>query len=119
MSTERCLSMKITESRLRGVISRVISEINHMMPQMEMPVNSLGHDMSSFMDKALACCSMPTNKLFDMCARICAQNPSQASHCAELCACACRGDEQGCCRCLGEICKCDHCAQICSDCCGC
>ena len=114
--------MRITESRLRGIINNVISEMNHMMPQAPMPMRSMGHDgsgMSSFMDKALACCSMPTAKLFDMCARICAQNPSQSSHCAELCVCACCGDEQGCCRCLGEICKCGHCAQICADCCGC
>ena len=118
--------MRITESRLRGIINNVISEMNHMMPQapmsMPMPMRSMSHDvsgMSSFMDKALACCSMPTAKLFDMCAQICAQNPSQSSHCAELCVCACCGDEQGCCRCLGEICKCGHCAQICADCCGC
>ena len=115
--------MRITEKRLRRVISKVINEMNHMMPAMElpesMPMHSMGHDMSSFMDKALACCRMPTAKLFDMCARICAQNPSQSSHCAELCACACCGDEQGCCRCLGEICKCSHCEQICFNCCGC
>ena len=90
-----------------------MSEMSYVMPQMNM------HDMSSFMNKALACCSMPTTKLFDMCAQICRENPDQASHCAELCACACCGDHDGCCRCLGEICKCNTCAQICTSCCGC
>ena len=102
--------MRITEKSLRNTIRQVMSEMSGMMPQM---------GMSSFIDKAMACCNMNAAKLFDMCAQICDQNPSKASHCAELCACACRGDEQACCRCLGEICKCDHCAQICFDCCGC
>ena len=97
--------MRITERRLRRIIGNVINEMRS--------------DMSVFMDKAIACCGMPVASLFDMCAQICAQNPSQSSHCAELCACVCRGDKQGCCRCLEEICKCEHCAQICAACCGC
>ena len=111
--------MRITESKLRRVISKVINEMNHMMPQMGMSMQDVGHDVSSFMNKAMACCSMPVASLFDMCAQICSRNESMSSHCAELCVCACRGDEQGCCRCLCEICKCSHCAQICSSCCGC
>jgi len=111
--------MRITEKRLRGTIRQLMSEMSHMMPQMGMPERGDGHDMSSFMDKALACCSMPVSSLFDMCAQICARNEAMSRHCAELCDCACRGDEQGCCRCLSEICKCNHCAQICFSCCGC
>lgn len=107
--------MRITERKLRRVISNIISEMSPMLSRTEM----VSHDMSSFMDKAVACCRMPVSRLFDMCAKICAQNPDQASHCAELCMCVCRGDKEGCCRCLGEICKCSHCAQICVDCCGC
>tara|TARA_Y100000589_G_C27071545_1_gene595602 strand:- start:76 stop:411 length:336 start_codon:yes stop_codon:yes gene_type:complete len=111
--------MRITESRLRSVISKVISEMSHMIPQMDMSGRGAEHDISNFMDKAFACCSMPVASLFDMCAQICSRNESMARHCAELCACVCRGDEQGCCRCLEEICKCSHCAQICASCCGC
>jgi len=102
--------MRITEKSLRNTIRQVMSEMSGMMSQM---------GMSPFMKKAQACCKMSAVSLFDMCAQICMENPDQKSHCAELCACVCRGDEQGCCRCLGEICKCDHCAQICADCCGC
>ena len=94
--------MRITEKRLRRVISKVINEMSHMMPHM---------------DKAIACCSMPVASLFDMCSQICSSNESMSSHCAELCVCACRGDKDGCCRCLDRICSCPKCAQICSDCC--
>ena len=120
--------MRITESRLRRVISNVISEMSDMMPPAMMPqpampdVAGVGHGMSSFMNKALSCCRMAHEdaaKLFDMCAQICAKNPSKASHCAELCACACCDDHDGCCRCLSEICKCNTCAKICFDCCEC
>ena len=119
--------MRITERRLRSIINNVISEMNHIMPAIElpasMPMHSMGHDMSSFMNKALACCRMPAAKLFDMCARICEKNPDQSSHCAELCACVCCGDEQNkievCCRCLGEICKCSDCVEICYKYCDC
>jgi|11BtaG_2_1085332.scaffolds.fasta_scaffold110139_1 hypothetical protein len=107
--------MRITERRLRRMISNIISEMSPMLSRNEM----VGHEMSSFMDKAVECCRMPIYHLFDMCAQICSQNPDQAIHCAELCICACRGDKEGCCRCLSEICKCSHCAQICADCCGC
>ena len=113
--------MKITESRLRSMISEVIDEMNHMAPQEGAHMQGVDHDMRSFMDKAKACCNMPAAKLFDMCAKICAKNTDldQARHCAELCACARRGDEQGCCRCLSEICKCGHCAEVCAQYCGC
>lgn len=102
--------MRITESRLRNTIRQVISEMRYMMPQM---------DTSSFMDKAIACCRMPVASLFDMCAQICSRNESMSSHCSELCVCVCCGDHEGCCRCLGQICKCMHCEQICATCCGC
>ena len=111
--------MRITESRLRNVISNVISEMSSVMPMSMMSGQGVGHDMSSFMNKAMACCDMHAASLFDMCAQICNQNPNQASHCAELCACACCGDHDGCCRCLGKICECSACAQICTSCCGC
>ena len=111
--------MRITESRLRNIISNVISEMSSVMPMTAMSGQGVGHDMSSFMNKAMVCCDMDAASLFDMCVQIYNQNPNQSSHCAELFACACRGDVQGCCRCLGEICKCSHCEKICSDCCGC
>ena len=93
--------------------------MSSVMPMAMMSGQGVGHDMSSFMNKAMACCDMNAASLFDMCAKICAGNADQARHCAELCACACRGDEQGCCQCLSEICKCDHCADICAQYCGC
>ena len=101
--------MRISESKLRSIIAEVISE---MAPGM-MGMGSKIEDM------ARACCDMSREGLFDMCAKICAQNSAMSSACAELCVCACRGDHEGCCRCLGDICKCDYCAQICATCCGC
>ena len=111
--------MRITEKRLRSIISEVIGDMSHVMPQAGEYMQGVGHDMQRFMDKALSCCNMSADRLFSMCAKICAGNADQARHCAELCACACRGDEQGCCQCLSEICKCDHCAEVCAQYCGC
>ena len=116
--------MRITESKLRNLINDVISEMSEMSHEVDMHAHEDDRVMLArdFMDKAEACCRMALEdvvRLFDMCSQICFRNESMSSHCAELCACACRGDVQGCCRCLGEICKCRHCAQICADCCGC
>lgn len=102
--------MRITERKLRRVISNVINEMSDVLP----PVSD---DLIKRM--ADVCCMMSSARLFEMCAKICAGNADQARHCAELCACACRGDEQGCCQCLSEICKCDHCAEVCAQYCGC
>ena len=111
--------MRITESELRSVISKIINEMSDMLPPIDMSGGGVADDVTSFMGKALACCKMDHVKLFEMCAKIYGGNPSQVSHCAELIACVSRGDEQGCCRCLAEICKCGHCAQVCDEYCGC
>lgn len=98
--------MKITEKELRSIIESVIAE---------------GHEAvaGKHMAKAQACCDMDRSRLFDLCAKICRQNMSMSSLCDELCACVRRGDIEGCCSCLDEICTCMHCERICEECCGC
>ena len=105
--------MKISERKLRRVISNMINEMSDMLPPG-------GEGLIERM--ADACCAMNSADIFKMCAQIFAANSNMAKHCAELCACACSGDDRGyigCCRCLGEICKCSNCAKICKDCCNC
>ena len=106
--------MKISERKLRRVISNVINEMSDMLPP---SLVSVGDDLIKRM--ADACCTMNSADIFKMCAQIFVANSGMAKHCAELCACACGGDDIGCCRCLGEICKCSHCANICKTCCNC
>ena len=122
--------MRITEKDLRRVIKKVISETSMDMMQLDMGIPShMSGDMSSYhgvdgmmhdnMAKASKCCHMSKEELLAMCRQICSQNMTMASDCCELCYCASKGDEKGCCACLDRICSCSACAQICSDCCRC
>ena len=56
--------MRISESKLRSIIAEVISEMDPRMMGMG----------SKIEDMARACCDMSREGLFDMCAKICAQN---------------------------------------------
>ena len=96
--------MKISKTKLR----QIIREEYAMMDRKSM-----------HMGKAQACCSMQPAKLFGMCAQMCGANPAKSHACAELCACACRGDVAGCCKCLDAICACPKCESICTQHCGC
>ena len=125
---ERGLNMRITESRLRSVISSVIREMSH---------DALGHSAGAesyagmggvnvyasnpeLMSRAQACMSLDSRKLLAMCAEICQNNSSMAQHCFNLCtAVLCDGNMNGCCECLEIICECEKCCAICKRCCGC
>ena len=120
--------MRITESRLRSVISNVIKEMSH---------DALGHyagaeayagmsgvnvyaSNSDLMSRAQACMSMDASALVAMCAEICKANSSMAQHCVNLCeAVLCYGNMNGCCECLECICECERCCEICKRCCKC
>ena len=112
--------MKITESKLRSIIKSVLNE-SEFMPEdyLQRDFDHREMDSSHNMSKAKFCCDMSKKELIDMCDKICKVNQKMAAHCIELCACCCRGDIMGCCRCLDEICKCTHCEKVCSEFCGC
>ena len=103
--------MRVSESELRNMIINIINDMNSS--------EEMGEMDSQIEQMAMSCCDMSRAKLFDMCAQICGQNEDMADACAQLCACACRGDVEGCCDCLEAICECEHCKAICAKCCGC
>ena len=112
--------MRIKEKDLRRVIKNVIRENYSDMMQKDMGSHyDIGGMMHDNMQKASKCCHMTKEELLAMCRKICSQNMTMSSDCCELCYCASKGDEQGCCACLDRICSCSACSQICSDCCQC
>ncbi len=115
--------MRITEGKLRSVISNVISEMNFVTHSDVMPEQMHGGQFHDFLQQAQACIRMAhdgSSKLHDMCIKICAASErSLMAQCMKLCMCACKCDIDGCCRCLFEICQDSRCAQICFDCCDC
>ena len=122
--------MRITESRLRSIISNVIREMSH---------DALGHysgadqyagmggvnvykSNSELMDRAQACMTIARRNphLFKaMCEEICSVNPGMDEHCFNLREAAMYGNMNGCCECLEMICECKKCRAICIRCCGC
>jgi|13_taG_2_1085334.scaffolds.fasta_scaffold28759_1 hypothetical protein len=120
--------MRITESRLRSVISNVINEMSH---------DALGHYSGpesyvgmggvnvyarnpELMSRARACMSMDSRAIIAMCEEICKENPGMVEHCWNLCtAVLCDGNMNGCCECLESICACKRCCEICIRCCKC
>ena len=128
--------MRITKRRLKSLIRSVIIESYGMTKdgvqlgsmwgdydEFGRPVspNQISYSGSkgkiSFMAKE--CMKMPISKIFDMCLKILENNESMVKYCVELRACCRRHDEEGCRRCLDEICKCSICEQICCEFCGC
>ena len=119
--------MRITERRLRSIISNVIREMSHDVlghsagPESYVPSNInkyvSGHEI---LPRAQACMRMDASALVAMCAEICKANSSMAQHCVNLCeAVLCYGNMNGCCECLEMICECAQCCEICISCCGC
>ena len=120
--------MRITESRLRRVISNVISEMSY-----DMTGHAAGAEAyagmggvnvyasnQEIMPRAQACMSMDVSALVAMCAEICKANSSMAQHCVNLCeAVLCMGNMSRCCECLEMICECATCCEICERCCNC
>jgi len=122
--------MRITESRLRSVISNVIKEMSHDMHGHSAGAESyagmggvnLYASNPELMSRAQACMDMKSQPhlLAAMCAEICKANSSMAQHCINLCeAVLCNGNMNGCCECLEMICECEICCKICIRCCGC
>ena len=106
---ERGFVVRITESRLRRVISNVISEMSdeYTSDQETMP-------------RASACMSMGASALVAMCAEICIAYSLMAQHCVNLCeAVLCYKSLVGCSLSLEMICKCEKCCKICKRCCKC
>lgn len=114
--------MRITESRLRSVISNVISEMSHDAPDHYAGMGGVNAYASNpvFMNRARACINMDASALAAMCAEICKANSSMAQHCVNLCEeVLCYGNMNGCCECLECICECERCCEICKRCCKC
>ena len=120
--------MRITERRLRSVISNVIREMSHDMlghsagPEAYAGMGGVSVYASNqeIMPRAQACMSMDASALVAMCAEICKANSSMAQHCVNLCeAVLCYGNMNGCCECLEAICKCEKCCEVCRRCCKC
>lgn len=130
--------MKISENKLRKVIKNVLNEMSeesyffqedhHDLDHQEYGHQEHGHQehghqeiqpSNIHIDMAHKCCQMSKDKLMKMCAKICMVMPERVKLCCDLYDCASRGDVDGCCRCLEDLCKCPVCCSICSECCGC